>query len=456
MNRLTRINNVLILLFSLLRGINYFYKNTLLQAISAAVLLIVVFRSLPKMKPATRAVILALILVGSALLIFKRVNAISWLNALLSNGNFAMLLILAPMISAPFSYEDYQGELKTLAQLRMSNLLSFLLLISVTTHLLAVMISIGAMLINYELMHPFARLYRAEEPFLKTLSRSYSSSGFWSPVWGSVIVFTAYPDVHWISSIPIGIALTVLFNAINLFSVWLEMRRFPGRYPDAVAEPGAKLNKRILGKLLVVASAMIGSIVLLNHFTGWDLMLIVSIISLLFPPAVALIQRKVPEYRTEMDRYWRVQLPKSGSQVAMFLFAGFLGKSLSISGVGDLLVNLLPSWLTSRPGLMCAAIMLMLIIPGILGLHPVATGTAMVTALVPANLGLTNLTFALTILTGWLITIMMAPFSATALMLSSFNGRSSYYNSVGINWRFSIVCVAVFSVLISWIGPMLS
>ena len=99
--------------------------------------------------------------------------------------------------------------------------------------------------------------------------------------------------------------------------------------------------------------------------------------------------------------------------------------------------------------------MLMLIIPGVLGMHPVAIGTAMVTALVPANLGLTNLTFALTILTGWLLCIMMAPFSATGLLLASLNGRSSYYNTVGINWLFSIVSVVVFSLLISWLGPLL-
>lgn len=455
-NRKTQVLNILILVYAFMRALNHFYKSTLLQAISAGFLLVVMIGSMPKLKKATRFVVLALIVAGSALLIYKRADAVSWLTALLSNGNFVMMLVLASMISAPFYYEDYQGELKTLAQLRMSNLLSFLLLLSVTTHFLAVMITVGAMLLNYELLQPFAKLYKAEVPYLKTLSRSYSSSGFWSPVWGSVIVFTAYPDVNWIACIPIGIGLAVVMNIVNLFSVWLEMKRFPGRYPAAVAEPGAAVNNRLIVKLLIVVFALIGTIVLLSHFTGWDLMLIVAITATLFPPLVALIQRKVPQYKKEMTRYWNVQLPKASTQAAMFLFAGFLGRSLSISGIGDLLVNLLPDWLISLPALMCGAIMLMLVIPAILGMHPVAIGTAMVNALVPASLGLTNLTFALTILTGWLIAIMMAPFSATALLLSSYNGRSSYYNSVGINWRFSIVCIVVFSLLISWAGPLLS
>lgn len=447
--------NGLMILFAVLHSVTCFVPSALLTALSAAVLLVIAAFTVPTLNRTARLVFFALALAGSALLIAARADALTWVSALLKNGDLLLLLICVPMISGPFYYEDYQSELKHLAQLKMRNLMSFLILVTVCSHVFAVIISVGAIIIVYELLSPFGKLYNADRRFLETLHRSYCSSGFWSPAWASVIVYTAFPDVLWLKVIPLGLAFGALFNAISLLGIFVESKRHPDRYPDIEPDPTVTLDKRKLYIMLLLVAAMILSIVLVNSTTGWNLMLSVSAVSLVFPIVAALIQRKLPAWRRELKTYYNVQLPKVKSQLAVFMMAGFLGKALSVSGVGDLLVSLLPDWMIAYPPLMICCIMLLLTLPVAVGVHPAATGTALVAAIAPAAIGLSNYTFALAILTGWVLATMMGPFSAVALVMTSYTGRNNYSVSIGANWKFCLICLVVFSLLISWIGPIM-
>jgi len=447
--------NILIIIFSLLRFINYAYVSTPLHVISAVLILIIVGVSLPTLKRTSLIVVVMMFTVSVILLAVTRADPKFWLAALLQNANIVTLLIFSPMISMPFYYEDYQGELRTMAQIKMKNVMGFLLLVTVSTHLMSVMISVGAMLIMYELMSPFSKLYNADKPFLKTVSRSYFSSGFWSPAWGSVIIYSAYPDVSWVKIIPFGIAFGVIFNLINFASLYIEIKRSPGKYPDIEPEPGAILNKKRLLTMLLMAIGMIGAIAVVNVATGWDLMLVVPLVAIIFPIVIAVFQRHIPEYKKGARSFYDVSLMKVRDQIALFAMSGFLGKSLDLSGVGRLLAGLLPEWLSQTTPLMVAAIALIMVLPSFIGVHPTATGTALVAVLIPSALGLTNYTYALAIVFGWVMGLMMAPFTATAVILSSSSDQSIFKVSTILNWKFGIVCIAVFSVLISIIGPIL-
>lgn len=450
-----RFQNGLLILYALLRIINSFYESVVLQCICAGILIIVTVLTFPSLKRSARIVLFVLAIVGSVLLITSHAGFSVWLKAILKNGDLLLLLICVPMISGPFYYEDYQSELKHLAQLRMRNMMSFLLLVTVSSHFLSVILSVGSIIITYELLFQFSTLYKADGPFLKTLHRSYASSGFWSPAWATVIIYSAYPDVLWVRIIPLALALAALFNAINLGGIYLETKKHPERYPDIEPDPTVKLDKRRLFTMIALAALMILAIVVVNVTTKWSLMLSVTVVSLVFPIITALVQQRLPQFRVQMKKYYNVQLPKVRSQIAVFMLAGFLGQALSSSGAGDMLVRLIPSWMASYPALMVGCIQLLMVLPTLAGVHPAATGTALIAAITPSAIGLTNYTFALAIILGWLLAVMMGPFSAASLLLSSYTGKSNYAFAVGDNWKFCAVCIVVFSVIISFVGPMM-
>jgi len=407
------------------------------------------------MSKVTRLVMAFILLCGVALLIYANVGFWDWLVAILQNGNLVMLLICVPMVSMPFYYEDYQGELKNLVKTRMRNVLSFLILVTISAHLLGAMLSVGAVLVIYPLMRPFAELYNADDLYLKTVSRAYMSSGFWSPAWATVIIYSAFPDVQWIRIIPVAIVFTLIYNCMNLLEMRYHAKHCPGSFLQADTNPGLQVDKKKILAMLLLAVIMITSIIIFNTVSGWDLLLVVSIVSLVFPLAVAIIRRHGGEYKKLMKNYYDVSLKNVQQQVALFVLAGFLGKGLDISGVGLALASLLPDWLRHTPPAMIAAILIIMTIPTLVGVHPTATGTAMVAVLQPAALGLANYTFCLTLISGWLIAMLVAPFCAASLMLSSANGKSGFANSTAINWKFTLLCIVVFSLLISVVGPMM-
>lgn len=454
-NRMKTLLQILVILFSVMRLANYFVEVLPLQILSCAIMLFVIAWSIPKMDALTRRVILGMFVIGGVLLVISGATAKQWLFALLKNANLATLLICAPMLSAPFFYEDYQSDLKALAQVKMQNLISFCVLTMVSAHLLGVLVGVGAIIIIYDLLNPFQKLYEAEGPFLKALSRGYNSSGFWSPAWASVIVYSAYPDVKWTTVVPIAMIFTIIFNGISIAGLYLETRQHPERYRRLAPESDTRIRWNKIVTMLVLAAAMVGTIMVLDQATDWDLMLIVPVAALIFPLLSAAVQNHWKGYRKGLSKFYNISLIKVQSQVALYAAAGFLGKAMEVSGVGAMIPKLLPEWLITYPALMVGALILLMILPSLAGIHPAATGTAMVAALVPASLGLDNYTFCLAIIFGWLITILASPFSATSLILAGNTGKSNWAVSIVMNWKFCLVTLAVFSFLISLVGPML-
>jgi hypothetical protein len=128
---------------------------------------------------------------------------------------------------------------------------------------------------------------------------------------------------------------------------------------------------------------------------------------------------------------------------------------MDVSGVSAHIPQLIPRFLINYPPLLIISLMLLLIIPGQLGIHPVATGTAMVAAIVPASIGLTVPTFAWTVICAWLLSNMLSPFSGLNLTLSGLADRPSWEIGMGLSWRYGVVCILVYTLMISVLGPIL-
>lgn len=447
---------LIVILFSVLYLINSFVGSPVLTYVGAVLLLIMVCRSFPGLKKTNRRVYTGLFLGGAVLLVWSGAPLSVWAVALMKNASLVCLFTCAPMISLPFFYEDYQSELKVVAQTKMRSLLGFCLLVGICSHVLGVLISVATITIIYELLSNQAKLYHADDIFLSTLVRCYSSSGFWSPAWASMIVINATTGISWLRLIPIGIALSVVYMLMDLASVKLKMLRQPERYPLLTPEPGQEVCWSKIRTMLVLAASMILMIVGMNVVTGWDLMVIIPVVGLLFPLLAALLQRHMVEYRRGMVQYYANSLTKVQVQIGLYASAGFLGKALQVSGIGERLPGLIPRWLANFHVGLSICLMLIMMLPALLGIHPVVTGTALVSAFVPEAFGMTQMTFVLIILTGWLLSTMWSPFCATCTLASSCSGKPSWDIGLGLNGLFSLVVMVVFSVLIVLVGPILS
>jgi hypothetical protein len=441
--------------YAFLQVIYYFFPNKPVYYASLALLFYVLSQALVNMPSINKRICIGLFILGAVLMVYGGASPGAWIKGLLKNGLLIALFVCAPLLNAPFTYYDYQTELKNLVKTYMHTMIPFYFLIAIPTHIFAALTGFAAFAIMYNLFLETSRLYNSEDIFIATLGRSYSTSGFWGSSWVSVLLVVTELGIPWYRVIPVGMIFTVVSIAINLTGIQLKILKEPKRYPRL--EPGRDTRvdwARIL-KMLFLAFLIVLLTLVVNISTGWSLLAIVPLVAFAFPLATAVVQKKLPEYKNSLAGYFDKSLMKSQTEVTLFTAAGFLGASLEVSGVGDMIPRLIPAFLTEYPLLLIVSLMLLLIIPGQLGIHPVAVGTAMVAAIEPAAVGLAVPTFAWTIISAWLLSNLLSPFSALNLTLSGLSGRPSWEVGLGLSWRYGLVCLVVYSLMVSIIGPML-
>lgn len=430
---------ILTISFAILYLTNYFLHSPSLSALTSILLILVVALAFPELPKTNFKVSAGLVLLGCAILIIKGVPLQGWLQAASKNAGLATLFLTVPLMGLPLSYENYQEELKHVAQKHMTHVWTFLLLTAVVAHILGVIISLGAVALVYELFRENARLYKAERLFIAALLQGYMTSGFWSPGWASIALITHNLRLPWLSLVPVGVALTVAALAISLFWLYLQIKQRPDRYPPLNPDNAVAVNWSYIYTILVLAAALIFAIILFNLFTAWETLVIIPVVAAVFPLAAGLAQRKMPQYKKGMLNYYDKTLIKVKSEVVLFAAAGFLGKALELSGVSRVIPELLPAWFSQSAFLTILGLMLIMIVISLSGIHPVVTGSALVGALNPASLGLSPFIFALTIIGGWAISIMVSPFSAANLIVSGLSGKASWEIGLRINGPFGLL-----------------
>jgi len=454
MNRKSLIR-IAIFAYAILNVVNYFWPSKLVFFASIALLIFILPQALVNMPKVNKWICIVLFVLGAVLMIYAGAGPEDWIKGFLKNGLLIALFVCAPLLNAPFTYYDYQSELKNIVKSYMQTMIPFYLLIAIPTHIFAALTGFAAFAIMYKLFLDISKLYNSEDIFVSTLGRSYSTSGFWGTSWVSVMLVVTELGIPWYRIIPVGLLFTAVSIFINLASIKLKMLKEPGRYPRLQPDKDTVVDWPKLYMMLGLAVLIVSITLVINVYTRWNLLAIVPLVAFAFPLVTALLQKKMPEYKNSFKDYFDKSLYKSQTEVTLFTAAGFLGVSLEISGVSDLIPHLIPGFLTEYPPLLIASLMLLLIIPGQIGIHPVATGTAMVAAIEPASIGMAVPTFAWTIIGAWLLSNLLSPFSALNLTLSGLSGRPSWQVGLGLNWRYGMVCLIVYSLMVSIIGPHL-
>lgn len=213
------LRRLLILCFAFFYILNYFVKSPELGIIVSVLIILVVSQNFLALPKTNLRVCATLILLGSLILIWKGASLQLWLAAAAKNAGLVTLFISVPLMGLPFFYENYQEELKHVAQRYMTNVWSFCLLTAVTVHMLGVIISVGAVALVYELFKENARLYKADKLFYAALLQGYMTTGYWSPAWASMAVVTQDLKLPWLSFVPVGIVLTIISLVLSLIHI---------------------------------------------------------------------------------------------------------------------------------------------------------------------------------------------------------------------------------------------
>jgi len=417
--------------------------------ISCCLLFLILFFSLPNIRRFNRNVCLGFFACGLVIFLLTGAPSQKLFFAIQGNGGLVALFSLIPVMSMPFFYEDYREELGNITRRYTSSVLPFLLFILFSAYSLALIVFMGCFVILYHLFVKKAKEYDCTPLFHTALLQGYMAAGFWGPSWPPSSIIPNRLGMNWLEIVPAGAAFSFVMLACTTLCLWWAVKNDPQRHPRFLPDKSVQVDWRRVQALALLAAALVGGLVLVNYATRWSMYIIVPLTAFPFALAAALLQGKMDKFKSGAATYYKERIISSKAECCLFIVAGFLGGAIEYSKVGELAVQLMPETLFDYPALVAFAIVAALIAISFVGVHPVVSVPSVALALSAEHIGVNQLSFALMLLSGWVLGLTVSPFSGGVMLLAGFSGKSSWAIGPFANWKFAVGMAVIFSLMVS-------
>lgn len=280
---------------------------------------------------------------------------------------------------------------------------------------------------------------------LVAIQRGFCASIFWSPLAFSMVITTGIvPGASWAATVPFAMFHMAVFTAIGWAHDTLVKPKLTGPRPQARAAEGGIAD---LLPLLVLLLIIFGGVGLLEVLTGLRMAAIVMV----FVPVVALAWLIIEafgrkgggeaELRSQLRNLIVRDLPAYRSELVLLIMAGFIG------AVGGILAK---PWIAAMGidlsavplPLLLFAIMLFVPLAGQIGMNPILS-VALFAPLLPApeQLGVSPILIVLAIVSGWAMTGLTSPFTATTMLIAKMGHITPV--RVGTSWNGAVFLISL-------------
>ena len=255
------------------------------------------------------------------------------------------------------------------------------------------------------------------------LARCFTAAAWWSPFFIATGVALMYaPGMAWKATVAPGAIMALVGIGYTLVDVHRRSTSPFEGYP-------LKAESLIIPVLMAIA------VLILHHFFPQiRIMILISLLSVL---GALLFMQERPRWLSLKD-FVDNRLHSAGPQFALFLAAGVF--SAGIKAMIALYPNLIDLHQFSFDASMFAVGLALMIIAGLLGVHPVISIAVVSPVLLPLNPNTTTLGFMF--LSTWAISTGSGPLSGIGLILTGRYGASSR-RIIANNWHYIITMWAL-------------
>lgn len=431
-------------LLSVLFLINMFWQNDFMNTVLAGLSILLVIIGLLIMNRINQVIAGILLIVGAIFLYQYQVPLIEWRAAILKNISTLALIFFAPVLAMPFFYKPYQAELKNVCSKYISSPGMFLLLSAFASFFLGFYMSMAGIALIYVLLEDIAKEYKCKRSFLMTLVAGNGMTNVCCPATGAGIVLPA-TGITYTSMLTYGIIISFV---LILVSVLIYSR-------DAKKEGAVRLEKRPdtvvqwsnIGMLLFLAVLLSGIIICIDKYMDVPLLGGVALLATPFALIFALIQNKLSVFKTRLIDYSKTSMLKNPSTMTIVVVAGFAGEGLKRAEFIDYVLD----FFAANQGLSMIfpfILMTIIVLLGIIGVHPFATVATLGAVLTGSMLGTSQIGLAMIYLTGASIALSVTPFGALTNLASAQSGMSVWEFTAWRAWKFILACLVIGTVMI--------
>lgn len=398
------------------------------------------------------------LLMMTIILLFQVENPLyAILEGSLVNLPIVCILIVTPLLGISVRVGNYVDSLKSLLRKYNNNVSFFYIVFLVLSHIFSVFLNIGSIIINLTLMK--SSNVKSKKLIANILNRGYTTTATWSPYLGVVALVISQLKISWSALV----FYTLGFVFISMVIAYLvDMRTIKAeKIRLATSEEALEMNaskgiqRGVARKLIELSLLLIismSAILLIDTFTNLKIVLAITFVSISLPFIWCLIKKQMNSYKREVSEHINTTLPRLQTEFTMFLMAGIFSNVFVNSPFSEKAVNLLIYLFGNSILLMTLVLSFLIIISGVLGLHPVVMLTIFVTGVNPEILGFSPLYFAALLLGSAGIANNISPATAVNNLLSNALHIDLFTVSFRWNWLYTLILFFILPVYLLFIG----
>lgn len=393
-------------------------------AVSGVILLVVMAAFFPLSRPINRFFAVISVLVGG-LLLGRTPGPFPWhsfVEGFQLNLPVIILALLVPLLGSLARFPHYQAALEGLMAKAGKSRPKAVTASHLISHALASLFNVGAIGLGYQILAPLRKRH-GEIVMAKSLNRGYSYGVIWSPSISAVALVLSYYRIEWSFFLPVALCPA----AVLVFFSVLGLRGEKGEEAPECSATATAAHSRYLWEVLLMGALMVALIVAGELLLGIRVIFLVALLALVFPPCWSLATGQWGRWlKDDLAPYLKSMGNRFGNELLLFISSGVLTAGLSASGLAGSLLNALEgTWLMHSFGVVFI-ILALVVVPSVLGIHPIVTVGALLPLLTPGFAGYSGMFLALLLTTGWAIGTAGSPLTALNLILQDLTGISSW------------------------------
>jgi len=380
-----------------------------------------------------------------------------WSRTIIESFTYICLFVSAPLLSIPIRGGGYINYFEQLASRYIKKETSSYTMIAGLSALLGIFMTIGALYIVKDLFK--MKLQENKRLASEMIIQGSAIPLLFSPYINGVAIILSLLGLTLFPFLYYGIMIALLFLIIIIIRLMVGGKRIASRDEAAATfengestkeEPKA-MNHRLGVQLIIGFVSIFLGVIFLEKLLETSFITIVAIIAFTVPVLWLLFVNKSAQLKKEIMNYKNNTLPNIYDHMFLIISAIFLSKMMQLTIIPKYLSDLLASSTESTTLFSIVFIILIILVPSLLGIHPLILMVIIATSVSPDILGLDRTLFALTITVGYSLASQLSPLSVLSLVAGNLLAIRPF-QLMHWNWKFVVIIVITASLCINTIN----
>ncbi|TCN21104.1 hypothetical protein [Mesobacillus foraminis] len=423
----------------------------LVKMVVSLVIMLVILWVLPRVQGSFMVISLSLLSAGILLMILYHASLEEWLKAARVNLTLVAIFLFTPLLGIPVRTGGYVEALKTLLARKMNNPNFFFAGSSLLSHLLGVVLNIGAISIVHELSR--ASQIQDKRLVAASINRGFVSTIFWSPYFSAMALILSSLSVKWTDVLLYALGLSLIALIVSyLFERPYALKKEADEREEHHDERERKKAKWKVMELFLLLFIMVATVLLAERLTSSTMTFIICVLSATYPLFWCLLKGEGAAYKKELKNHVFIGIPRMKKEIVLFLIAGFFSGAFVKSGWSNAIVEGLNGAFSQYQILIAYLIAFSIVATAVMGLHPIVVVTIVATSIDPLKLGFSHEFFAILLLSSWGISNTVSPATAVNNLLSALLKEDLFKVSMHWNLKFALVMLFIIPIYLKAVG----